>query len=165
MYKRLNLLIHLCILLKTRTELELIYFIQLVSQHRTLARDFNSQIEKLLEFQNAINIEINWVLMKASWICLRFTLDFSDINFSVVDFSGTGLDLQDTDIRFFGLQDLLKTSSTRRLQVISWRLLEDVSSVTNSCLSRCLQNVLKTTWKMRSSYAKISFIRSLQDMS
>ena len=57
--------------------------------------------------------------MKASWICLRCTLDFSDINFSDVDFSETGLDLQDTDISFFGLQDLLKTSSTRRLQDMS----------------------------------------------
>ena len=51
---------------------QLIYFIQVVSQHQKLP---NLQIEALLEFKNAMNIEIiGFYLMH-----LRFALDLSQI--------------------------------------------------------------------------------------
>ena len=52
----------------------LIYFIQMISQHQTVARDFQLQLEILLEFQNTI------MYFNASWICLRFALDLLEKN-------------------------------------------------------------------------------------
>ena len=96
-------------------ELELI---QLISQHRVIIRDFNSDnrntawVSKWDEYQNY------WVVINAFWIRLYF----SDLDMWGIDLSDTDIDLLDTDIHskhfvclqdFFKAcpQDVLKTSS------------------------------------------------------
>ena len=64
----------------------------------------------------------------------------------------------DTDIpnkQFLCLQDVFETSSTsRRLQDMSSRRLEDVFSVTIFRLPRRLQDILKMSWKTKNCYAE-----------
>ena len=45
----------------------------------------NLQIETLLEFKKCNEYRNYWLLVSAPWICLRFALDFSDIELLDID--------------------------------------------------------------------------------
>ena len=47
----------------------------------------NLQIETLLEFKKCNEYRNYWLLFSAPWICLRFALDFSDLELLDIDLS------------------------------------------------------------------------------
>ena len=57
-----------------------IYFIQLVSQHQTVAIDFKSSNKNAAGGQKRNEHRNYWILIKASWVFIDFALDLLDVD-------------------------------------------------------------------------------------
>ena len=85
----------------------LIYFIQQVSQHQTVVRDFKPSnrnatwVYKCNEYRNY------WVLINISWICFGFALDLLNIDLLDVGLSDVDWDLLDEELYSFPVNILL----------------------------------------------------------
>ena len=127
----------------------LINFIQMISQHQTVARDFQLQLEILLEFQNTI------MYFNASWICLRFALDLLEKN--MYSFPVNVLLVSKTSSRRLQRNKFpsYKTSykmSWRRLCKTSWSRVENVLEDKKLLPWNRLEDVFKASWKPSNVY-------------
>ena len=96
----------------SNVELELIYHIQLVSQHYIVTIDFKSSNRNAIGVSKCGEHRNYCILINFSYICLGIVIDLCGTSFLDIDSSNTDSDLLDRDIDSFSVNIFLisKTS-------------------------------------------------------